>query len=97
MLNAPPPTPTVPHIRSAFVYHTQPEDLLQGQRVIVHIMSRTVVSIHTSCPHTVHMAVLIFMPPGNIYDCGMHTKPVAAEEIIRNHQRGIHLCPTEPK
>lgn len=46
-----------------FVYHAQPEDLLQGQRVIVHIMSRTVVSIHSSCPHMVYMAMLNIHAP----------------------------------
>lgn len=43
---------------SFFVYYAQPEDLLLGQRVIVHIMSRTVVSIHRSYPQMVYMALL---------------------------------------
>lgn len=55
-------TPVLRQIPPSFVYHAQPEDLLQGQRVIVHITSRTVVRIHTSFPHMVYMAML------NIHD-----------------------------
>lgn len=54
--------PFLRQIPLSFVYHAQPEDLLQGQRVIVHITSRTVVSIHTSFPHMVYIVML------NIHD-----------------------------
>lgn len=58
--SAPPPPQTD---SCFFVYHARPEDLLQGQRVIVHIMSRTVVSIHTSCTHMVYMGLLNIHAP----------------------------------
>lgn len=41
----------------------------RGKTVIVHIKSRTVVSIHTSFPHMVHIAVL------NIHDPMKYTWP----------------------
>lgn len=57
-------TPFLNNIFPAFfVHYAQPEDLLQGQRVIVHIMSRTGISIHSSCPHMVYMAMLNIHAP----------------------------------
>ncbi len=75
-------SPSSKHIPGFFVYHAQSEDLLQGQRVIVHIMSRTVVSIHTSCPHMVYMAMLNIHAPMKY--TWLYTKPTAEAGMIRN-------------